>query len=244
MTQTILYGVSSKMRTDFLNGLIAENVLMKQYERNKREAESFSLFGFNVQDLINTNRTTRNPLLKARIQEMIQSINERRTKSNEQNKLSLEKLQNFEKTALGMGLRKVMRNMRKICASTLSDEAQLVLMLLEIEFANLSAKKPMYGKMKRATIYERKSILLHRVQPLLERCGWRYGYNDANGKNANYIIYVYLPNGVQVSWHTNDYYIYKYYPQIDAEWDSQVCSTMEKLLSFIGSAYLQVAENK
>ena len=32
---------------------------------------------------------------------------------------------------------------------------------------------------------------------------------------------------------TNDYDIYEYYPQIDAEWDGQVCMTMEKILNFI-----------
>ncbi len=239
MTQTILYGVSPKMRTDFLNGIIAENVLMRQYERNKKEAETFSLFGFNMKDLTDTIKATHNPLLKARIQQVIQAMKERRIKSNEQNKLSIEKLHNFKEAALGIGLRKVLYNMRKLCKSTQNDEAKLMLMLLEIEFANLSAKMPHYSRPKRAEIYERKSILLHKVQPLIERCGWRYGYNDADGKNANYIIYVYLPNNIQISWHTNDYYLYKYYPPIDAEWDGQVCSTMEKLLSYIGSEYLK-----
>ena len=96
---------------------------------------------------------------------------------------------------------------------------------------------PHLSKSNRTNIYERKSILLKRAQSLIEQCGWRYGYNGANGKNANYIIYVYLPNGIQLSWHTNDYYIYKYYPLIDAEWDGQACMTMEKVLAYIDSKY-------
>lgn len=240
MTQTILNGVSKKTRTAFLNGLIAENVLMKQYERNRREAETFSIFGYNINDLIATDKATHNPLLKARLHETIQAIRERQAKSNEQNKISLEKLCKFKESALGIGLRKVISRMRSISKRGPNNEALLTLLLLEIEFANLSAKKKDLSKRERAKIYERKDILLHHAQALLEQCGWRYGYNDASGKNASYIIYVYLPNGVQISWHTNNYYIYKSYPPIDAEWDGQVCMTMEKLLTYIDKEFLKI----
>lgn len=240
MTQTILNGVSKKTRIDFLNGLITENVLMKQYERNRKEAETFSIFGYNITDLIATDKATHNPLLKARLHQTIQAIKERQAKSGEQNKLSLEKLCKFRESALGIGLRKVISRMRGISKRNSNTETMLTLLLLEIEFANLSAKMKHLSKRERAKIYERKDILLHRAQPLLEQCGWRYGYNEAAGKNASYIIYVYLPNGVQISWHTNNYYIYKSYPPIDAEWDGQVCMTMEKLLTYIDKEFLKI----
>lgn len=239
MTQTILNGVSPKMRLDFMNGAITEKMIIKQYERNRKEAETFSIFGYKMQDIINTAKTTNNPLLKSRLQQSLQDIRDRRMTSNEQNKLSLEKLQMFKESALGVGLRRVISCMRKYCKNNQSSEALLILSLLEVEFANLSAKMPYLSKSIRAKVYERKSILLKRIQPVIEQCGWRYGYNDANGKNAYYIIYVYLPNGIQLSWHTNDYYIYKHYPIIDAEWDGQVCMTMEKLLTYINKEYSQ-----
>jgi hypothetical protein len=71
----------------------------------------------------------------------------------------------------------------------------------------------------------------------LENLGWKYGINDEAGKNACYLVYVYLPNDVQLTWHCNEYDIYECYPIIDAEWDGQVCMTMDKILSYIGNKY-------
>ena len=67
--------------------------------------------------------------------------------------------------------------------------------------------------------------------------GWKYGINSETGKNACYLVYVYLPNGVQLTWHCNEYAIYECYPPIDAEWDGQVCMTMEKLLTYISNRF-------
>jgi hypothetical protein len=36
------------------------------------------------------------------------------------------------------------------------------------------------------------------------------------------------------------YYIYKSYPLINAEWDGQVCMTMEKLLTYIDKEFLKI----
>jgi hypothetical protein len=95
--------------------------------------------------------------------------------------------------------------------------------------------------MKRV-IYERKSILLYQMADYLRDLGWRYGINDEAGKNACYLVYVYLPNGVQLTWHCNEYGIYECYPLIDAEWDGQVCMTMEKILSYVGNKYFHLAQ--
>lgn len=82
-------------------------------------------------------------------------------------------------------------------------------------------------------IYERKAILLYQMADYLEELGWKYGINDATGKNASYLVYVYLPNNVQLTWHCNEYDIYEYYPFIDTQWDGQVCKTMDKILKYI-----------
>ena len=238
MTQAILKVVSKKVLLSFQSGAISERMLVKQYERNVKEANEFSLFGYTMRDLTLAEKDTHNPLLKLRIKQAIEEYQQKRTRSNDQNKLSLEKLQTFKASALGIGLRKVLSRMRRYCKSSCNKEAQLALLLLELEFANLSAKHNQYSNDQRTKIYERKDILLHRAQQLLKECGWRYGLNDAKGKNASYIVYVYLPNNVQVSWHSKDYYLYKYFPLLDVEWDGQVCMTMEKILAFIQERYL------
>ena len=239
MTKTILNGVSKKMRTDFLNGRLSEKVLTKQYERNYQEAQDFSIFGYGMQELMEAKQETANPLLQLKLTHAIENFQNRQKKSAEQNKISLDKLRMFKESALGIGLRKVLSIMHKNCKQEPNGEMELVLLLLELEFANLSAKSGEYKRCEKSKIYERKGLLLRRVQPLLQKFGWRYGYNDASGKNASYIIYVYLPNGVQLSWHSNDYYLYKYYPEIDAEWDGQVCMTMEKLFNYINDTYFE-----
>jgi hypothetical protein len=201
------------------------------YKRNKKEADAFSVFGFKTNELIIISKETHNPLLKVRLDSIIEDKKAMSKKSDIQNDLSIKKLEMFKKEALGIGLRKVLSRLRKESKITKDPELTLTLMLLETEFANLSAKENK-GK-KKGAIYERKSHLLYQMSSYLNKLGWRYGINDAAGKNASYLVYVYLPNGVQLTWHTNDYDIYEYYPQIDEEWDGQVCMTMEKILNFI-----------
>ena len=65
--------------------------------------------------------------------------------------------------------------MRAYCKNSCDREAQLMLILLELEFANLSAKQKSYTQRERVKSYERKDIRLYRAQQLLEECGWRYG---------------------------------------------------------------------
>lgn len=231
MENSILYGVGKKVRNGYLNGQIPESTVLSMYKRNKKEADAFSVFGFKTNELIIISKETHNPLLKVRLDSIIEDKKAMSKKSNIQNDLSIQKLEMFKKGALGIGLRKVLSRLRKESKITKDPELTLTLMLLETEFANLSAKENK-GK-KKGTIYERKSHLLYQMSSYLNKLGWRYGINDAAGKNASYLVFVYLPNGVQLTWHTNDYDIYEYYPQIDAEWDGQVCMTMEKILNFI-----------
>jgi hypothetical protein len=80
-------------------------------------------------------------------------------------------------------------------------------------------------------------MLIYQMAEYLEYLGWKYGINDEAGKNANYLVYVYLPNGVQLTWHCNEYMVYECYPYINEEWDGQVCMTMEKILNYISSKY-------
>lgn len=231
MENSILYGVGKKVRNGYLHGQISESTVLSMYNRNKKEADDFSIFGYKINELIIISKETHNPLLKIRLDSVIEEKKEKSKKSILQNDISLQKLAMFKEEALGVGLRKVLSQLRREVRMNKDLEETLTLMLLETEFANLSAKENR-GKKKDA-IYERKSRLLYQMSYYLDQLGWKHGINDAAGKNASYLVYVYLPNGEQLTWHTNDYNIYEYYPYIDAEWDGQVCMTMEKILNFI-----------
>ena len=235
MNTEVLYGISKKTRNAFNRGEISEKKVMDEYSRNKKEADSFSFFGLTVFDLIRAQNHCSNPVLRKRIEMKIEECNMKSRRSNEQNKINLQKLEDFKKGALGIGLRKVVSTMKRMSKKSTDKNMKAITLLLETEYANLSAKK--HGRSLKQLIYERKQILLERLSYMLKDSGWRYGYNEEPGKNASYIIYFYLPNGEQLSWHTNDYMTYRMFPYIDSKWDGKPCSTLEKILSYIGDEY-------
>ena len=238
MEQSVLNGVGKKLRNGFLNGKVAESTVMTAYRKNKKEADSFSVFGYKPREIDALIRETHNPLLKKKLQECMKMKREIFKKSNLQNELNLSKLANFKENACGIGLRKVLRRLNKMAKITKDPEIKLLTLLLETEYANLSAKQHK-GELKEL-IYERKSILLFQMPDYLESLGWKYGINDEAGKNACYLVYVYLPNNVQLTWHCNEYELYKNFPTIDAEWDGQVCMTMEKILTYVNEKYFNM----
>lgn len=234
ITPSVLNGVGKKLRNEYLAGKVPAHRVIQCYHCNKKELDSFSFYGLTIFDLIRMERETHNPLLKTRLKEEIESHKEKSRHSNNQNKISMEKLENFRENALGMGLHRVVLKMRRLARKTNDPEVNIVLTLLETEFANLVAKE---RHNKKDVIYERKDLLLEKLSVLLEDSGWKYGISYTTGKNASYIIYIYLPNGVQLSWHCNDYRLMNCFPEIDCEWDGQVCMTMEKILSYIDEHY-------
>jgi hypothetical protein len=235
MEPAILNGVGKKTRNGYLNGQIPESTVIAMYKKNKKEADSFSLFGYTQREIEAMLKETHNPLLKQKLQDCLASKREISKKCSTQNEINLAKLENFKKEACGVGLRKVIKLLGKLAKTTKDHETKLLQLLLETEYANLSAKQHK-GYLKEI-IYERKTILLYQMADFLEELGWRYGINDEAGKNACYLVYVYLPNNIQLTWHCNEYEIYECYPTIDAEWDGQVCMTMDKILSYIDNKY-------
>lgn len=230
----ILQGVGKKIRNGYLAKAITASKVMECYCKNQKEADAFSCFAWTVNEMIRFEKETHNPIIKKKLQKAIEAHDAKQEKSNDQNRQNLDKLVKFKADALGIGLRKVLSKMRRLARRSSDINAQIVLLLLETEFANLSAKE-LHGL--KDVIYERKTILLERVAELLEETDWRYGISTNTGKNASYIIYIYLPNGEQLSWHCNEYQMLYYYPEIDCEWDGQVCMTMEKILTYIGESY-------
>lgn len=235
MEETILNGVGKKMRNDYLNGQVPASSIIAMYKKNKKEADSFSAFGYRQREIEAMIKDTHNPLLKQKLLKCLEAKRENSTRSKEQNEVSLAKLEVFKKEACGMGLRKVIKKITKMAKKTKDAETRLLLLLLETEYANLSAKQHK-GELKKM-IYERKAILLYQMAEYLENLGWKYGINDEAGKNACYLVYIYLPNGVQLTWHCNEFDIYERYPTIDAEWDGQACMTMDKIISYIDNKY-------
>jgi len=234
ISNEILEGVGKKIRNGYLAKNITASKVMECYRKNLKEANAFSCFGWTVSEMIRFEKETHNPIIKKKIQQAIEVHDVQRRKSSEQNKLNLDKFEKFKTDALGIGIRKVLSQMKSLVKHNYDINAMITLLLLETELANLSAKK-LHNK--KTIIYERKVILLERLAGLLDAADWKYGINFKPGKNASYIVYVFLPNGAQLSWHSNEYQLLYNYPEIDCEWDGQVAMTMEKILSFIGETY-------
>lgn len=231
--KNVLEGVGKKFRCKFLAGEISKEEIMTVYRRNLKEAEAFNPFGWNMNELRFEEERTHNPILRLHIHTLIEEQKAKSECSKSQNALSMEKLEYYSGSALGMGIRPVMKAIER-SAKQGDEEAKILLLLMQTEFANLHAKKnTANGK----AIYEHKDSLLRQVSDLLYDYGWKCGISAVTGKNAAYIIYVYLPNGSQISWHCNDYNMYSYYDYINCAWDGQPCTTLEKLLTYAHDKY-------
>ena len=95
MTQTILEGVGKKVRLAYQKGEVSETSVISLYNRNKKEADSFSIFGYKDDEIRKMMNETHNPLLKLRLQQCIESRKEKARMSSQQNTLSMEKLDAF-----------------------------------------------------------------------------------------------------------------------------------------------------
>lgn len=224
----ILYGVGKKMRSAYNTGKVSEREILVCYNRNKAEADSFDPFGWSINDLLQESRATHNPLMRMKLEALIEDHRTKSVCSRNQNELSLKKLDYYRDSALGVGIRPLMSILDMLAVEG-DVEAKILCLLLHIEFANLNAKKRTNLS---KVIYRRKDILLQQVSDLLYDNEWRCGVSYNPGKNASHIVYVYLPDGTQLSWHSNDLETAYCYDEIDAEWDGRVCSTLEKLLSY------------
>ena len=143
--------------------------------------------------------------------------------------------------ACGIGTRKLKLRLNKLSKAG-DKEAQLVRTLLEVEDKNIVAKDTSYYY--RDKVYDQKSALLRSATDLLDELGWRYGYTGKTGKNAMYLVYVFLPGGAQVSWHMNDSWVPDEVPPIDCEWDGQEASTLPKLLAHVQSRFQDILLEK
>lgn len=115
--QTILNGVGKKTRLSFLQGEISASKVKSIYAHNLKEAEEFCAFGLKVGDLRSQLCSCHNPILKVKIEECIKAFEMKSHVSRDQNKQSIEKLNNFLSNAIGgVGL--------KTCHQSLEEEGK------------------------------------------------------------------------------------------------------------------------
>ena len=65
-----------------------------------------------------------------------------------------------------------------------------------------------------------------RLSDWLYENNWKCGISYSTGKTASYLVFVYLPNGEQISWHCNNYRIINYFEEEDFTWDGLPCTTL------------------
>lgn len=234
MTPEIYNGIGKKLRASYLAGKSTADEVLRVYRKNKKEADAFDSFGLSFFDLRALAATTHNPLLRNKLNQLIEQFKHKSRCSYDQNKLSLQKLDFYHATALGMGVRGVIKELGKVFRTTGNVEAYMLSLMIQIEFANLVAKKRPDKKM---FCYERKDLLLMRLSDWLYENNWKCGISYSTGKTASYLVFVYLPNGEQVSWHCNNYRIINYFEEEDFTWDGLPCTTLEKLLAYVHEAF-------
>jgi hypothetical protein len=156
-------------------------------------------------------------------------------KANEENIMILEYSRH---EACGIGSKKLKLRLNKLKKS--GDKVASVLRnLIEAEDSNISAKK-YFGKY-RTRYYENKEMYLMDSINDMKELEWTFGYSREVGKNAKYVMYVYLPNGSQLSWHmVNDRNMVRL-PEIDVKWDGLPATTLTKLYDYVMVAYPDIA---
>lgn len=229
---TVLEGIGKNARKRYMKGELSESDVLRMYKKNLKECSDYPEYGVPLNEMIADLRSCHNPLLCKKLEFLISEFKRKRTLSTAQNKVSLDILNNMKASACGIGLRNVEKFLDWQKDTSL--ENCILYYLLKLEWTNLAAKQ--YHKPGRV-IYNHKERILIEIEPLLRQAGWKYGVNEHAGKNASGIIYVYLPNGDQLSWHCG-YQMYELYPTIDAEWDGRACSTLTKIVDYINSTGL------
>lgn len=212
-------------------GRLCEKDINVMWSYSRRHADAFCLGGRNKIDFLMEKKTCRDPHLKKFWQNVIEDWDNKSANSTSQNKENFERLEVLEHEACGVGIRRVRHILKNMVRKSHDMESNIILTLIDLEYANLKAK--LHVGDIRQKIYNRKEWLMKKLSWLLEDSDWNYGITEAMGKNAAYCLYVYLPNGKQVSFHTTNWQFYQYFPTISCKWDGQRASTMTKLMEYI-----------
>lgn len=157
----------------------------------------------------------------------------------EANRRNIVLLKKSRHNACGIGSKQLKLRLNKLIKSG-DKVANILRNLIEAEDSNINAKK-YFGKYKDSYYSKKESCLFNAFQYMNE-LGWKYGYSLDVGKNAKFVVYVYLPNGEQLSWHmVEDAYI-SILPKIDVKWDGKPATTLTKLYDYVMVAYPDIAK--
>lgn len=98
----------------------------------------------------------------------------------------------------GIGLHQVKQELAKLGES--SEVAAAFLLALEIEVASRRAKRAKGDHQQR--LYREKRARIREMLILCERAGFQVQIEQATDSGQPHVVYVYLPNCEQISWHT------------------------------------------
>lgn len=121
-----------------------------------------------------------------------------------------------------LGTNKVKRRLNKLAKT--DKVAVAVRMALEVEDANISAKKA-FGKYREKG-YHHKERLLHELAEVFAESNWIYGVQKDGGHSTSHVIYFEIPGCEQVSWHCN---FSDDFPKYPGKWDGKENATLSKL---------------
>jgi len=231
VTEEMLRMVGKKMAKQYRKGEVSDTKIVDMYLKNKRRAEEFDGFNYSVHALMKERADSHNPCLKEKIDRLIKEHKEKQLLAESQNLVNIERYDNLYSNAWhGRGLRSMMSALKWICKHGADLNAKILHLILSTEVANVCAKKCSGTRRK---IYQRKDILMRRLADLLHQSDWKFGISANPGKNASYVVYCYLPDGEQLSWHSQNHDMYKYFPPIDVSWDGQASSVLTKIENYL-----------
>ena len=167
--------------------------------------------------------------------------NSSRQKALVKNAQLIDELYNLRENALGIGTRKMKIRLNKIAVQNI--EAKIARMVLEIEDVSTQAKNSSWKYKEKK--YFQKQELIEELVEIYKQTDYDYGIQYEENYNTNAILYFELPNGSQVSFHTNwdeEIHVKKY----EKKWDGLVNSTFKKVITFVEEKFINeiVKENE
>lgn len=148
------------------------------------------------------------------------------------NRERVRQLQSARDNACGIGTRLLKLRLNKL--AKLDPVALAVRLALEIEDANLSAKRYRGSKYQDRN-YAKKEALILELITLFRHQEWLFGLQKSDGWATRHVIYFDIPKCEQISWH----YTHRgaELPTYPHDWDGKVNSTLIKLFDFVVREY-------
>jgi N-acetyl-anhydromuramyl-L-alanine amidase AmpD len=155
------------------------------------------------------------------------------------NQQNISKLIQLRQNALGIGTNKLKRRLNKLALTDIN--AKIIRILLEIEDVSTQAKNTSYKYKQKK--YDIKDKLIRELCDIYPKTEYKFGYGSSDVAITSSIFYFHLPDGKQVSFHSNMNDM-RDIPKYNEEWDGQVNSTFGKIIDYIRKNYKEIYEKK